>query len=602
MKKLFLGQTASGLLVLLLLVFSVYGWYVFSLALFGIFFFPLVLAGSLVCGGAALVIGGRMLSRSSGDIRIALAAAALYALFIFFVSEPTVFSGRDQGSISEAAYRLADNGTLIFSHPAAKSFFEIYGPGTALNFPGFSYTEAGDLITQFPLAYTAYAASFVSLFGLSGFSVANALLFFLFLFVFYSLLRLFAAPFYAFFGLALASLSFLPSWFAKFTLSENLALLLFVGLLYGLFQFYRHSNAPGFALALGSAGLLAFTRIEGFTLLLLTLGLLAFSRQGREFWRRAPWLGMVLPALVFLFLFLRDFFMNLPYYKMIGKALFKFLHGFGNDVFSEAGLFSANSGATALGPIFFSYGLLVLFSAGFFSLLVFLKEKKYFLLIPAFLALPTFLYLYTPTITPDHPWMLRRFLFTLFPVFLFSTVLGTALLFAPKNEKTLPLRSPEARRLPWVALVFIVLLSFQVPAWWKSIAFAENRGLLGQVTEFSQVFGERDLVLVDRFATGSGFAMLAGPGQYLSGKNIVYFFNPQDILRLDGESYDRVYLVVPNGESARYSAVLKERMRKAGSITFTLEQFALGRLAEHGAAFPEKETLRTQNLIFEILK
>lgn len=601
MKKFFLEQSALGLLTLLLLVFVLYGWYVLCLALFGIFLLPLVFLGALVFGGAALAIAGFLLIRAPSDLRIAFGAALLGALVIFLVSEPTVFTGRDQGSISEAAYRLAENGSLVFSHPAARSFFEIYGPGTALNFPGFAYTAEGALITQFPLAYTAYAASLVSLFGLAGFSLANALLFFLFLFVFYALVRLFSAPFYAFFGLALAVFSFLPSWFAKFTLSENLALVLFLGLLYGLFQFHRSQNKLTYGTILGSAGLLAFTRIEGFALLFLALGLLAFWKEGRRFWRQNPWLSLVLPALIFLLLFLRNFFMNLPYYKMIGKALFKFLHGFGNDIFSEAGLLAANSGA-ALGPIFFSYGLLLLFTAGFFGLLVFAKEKKYLLLVPALIALPTFLYLYIPTITPDHPWMLRRFLFTLFPVFLFSTVIGTALLFAPKAEKVLPLRRPSVSRLPGVVLVFIVLLGFQLPAWWQSITFAENRELLGPVTKFSQSFGEHDLVLVDRFATGSGYAMLSGPAQYLSGKNIAYFFNPYDILRLDREPYDRVYLVVPTGESARYTAVLREKLKRVGTVTFSVEQFENKGPAKQAARFPEKKMLRTQNIIFEVLK
>ena len=105
----------------------------------------------------------------------------LFIIFLSFSTEPTVFSGRDQGSFSEAAVRLSQNHQLEFETLVSQEFFKIYGQGTALNFPGFSYTADGKLITHFSIGYIAWLAVFYSLFGLSGLAIANGVLFFIFL-------------------------------------------------------------------------------------------------------------------------------------------------------------------------------------------------------------------------------------------------------------------------------------------------------------------------------------------------------------------------------------------------------------------------------------
>ena len=99
-------------------------------------------------------------------------------ILISLFTTPTIFTGRDQGSISEAAAHLAQNHQITFTTSASEEFFRLYGPGKAENFPGFYYTDDGKLSTQFPLPYTAWLAMLYGVFGVTGFVFANALLFY----------------------------------------------------------------------------------------------------------------------------------------------------------------------------------------------------------------------------------------------------------------------------------------------------------------------------------------------------------------------------------------------------------------------------------------
>lgn len=590
-------QKTDTLLTLFGLSFVVFGWLVFSLAISSLFLSPLVLLGATLIGILILFIGGKILLSAPLDLKIALLIALFSAILISYFSEPTVFSGRDQGSIAEAAFHLVRNGQLAFSTQASQSFFQIYGEGAALNFPGFAYLNGGDLITQFPLGYIAWIAGFISLFGLLGLTIGNTVLLFLFFLTLYSLLRLFVHPYYAFAGLALALFSFLPTWFTKITLSENLAIFLFTFLVFNLVLFLQEGKFISYVGALASAGLFAFTRIEGLAFLLLTLIIILFSQNGRNIWKTYPWKSFVFPSLLFVFIFLRDFFVNLPYYKVMGKAFLKFLHQLGEG--SITGDIASSGSSFTLGSVFFLYGLLILFIIGLFGILLFIKEKHLLLLLPAAIALPTFIYLFDPNISLDHPWMLRRYLFSLFPTLLFSATVGLALLFA--KEKTFPIARPQGKRLFFVSIIFLGLITLQYPAWSYGLPFAENRTLSRQVAAFSQEFSDTDLILVDQNATGDGFSMLSGPAQFLSGKNMVYFFNPYDLDALDTTPFTHTFLLVPEGDQSRYVSVFGERLVFKKTVTFQSARFEANSLEDGSVPhLPKKISEETHNLLFEI--
>jgi hypothetical protein len=160
--------------------------------------------------------------------------------------------------------------------------------------------------------------------------------------------------------------------------------------------------------------------------------------------------------------------------------------------------------------------------------------------------------------------------------------------------------APQGKRLFFVSIIFLGLIMLQYPAWSTQLFYAEHRGLQEQVTAFANQFSEKDLILVDNGTTGDGFSMLSGPGQFLYGKNTVYFFNPLDLDALDTSPFERVYLVTPDENQARYASVFGERLVRKGSVTFTLERFELLPLSESASRLPEKEVRKTSNTIFQV--
>jgi hypothetical protein len=456
----------------------------------------------------------------------------LAIIFFSFHAEPSVFSGRDQGSFSEAAVRLTQNHKLEFETPTSQEFFKIYGPGTALNFPGFNYTQDGKLITHFSLGYISWLAIFYGLFGLSGFSVANGVLFFLFLLSFFALIKYYANTRSAWFGLLLALSTFVFSWFFKFTLSENLALgFIWFGIL-ELSLFLKYRDQLFLLSALSAFLLLAFTRIEAWALLAMLGSLLfIFQKKEKNLFSKIEKQKVFWLLGIFSLSYLTTLKINSQFYLSSLKGL---LHSFSE---TENGL-SLISTIAYLSKIFYYYGVLVFLILGALGIIYFLYRKKYSLLAPAFLLLPIYFYLVHPGISPDHPWMLRRFFFAIIPLGIFYTVLLVNRLFSKKLY------------FFFLATIFILAnLLFSS----RYITFSENAGLLRQTKALGENFLGTDLVLVDQLASGDGWSMISAPMSFLYGKQAIYFFNPADLSKLDLKKFANVYLIIPDENLALYA-------------------------------------------------
>jgi hypothetical protein len=550
-----------------------------TLSLFGWFHPTLIfLAGVFLFGGFSFALFA--LYREHDWVRLSLICGlALLAILIALRTEPTIFTGRDQGSIALAALELAERHELAFRTPVSDAFFAIYGPGKALNFPGFAYTESGALITQFPLGYISYLALFVSWFDQTGLLIANALLFTLSGWTFLELASLFVTRRNAVFGTVLFATSFLTVWLAQMTLTENLALLLFLTLTVALVRFEREDDRHFLPVILLTGFLLALTRIEGFVIAPLALAYILSRPKLRAALFSLPktW---TIPAILFLgFLFLRDLFMNLPFYIMIGKAAAKYWH--------ELGAIGGDSTEPRLGPILFSYGLFPVFILGIASLAFGLMRRRFTLFIPVLLALPTFVYLLNGHISDDHPWLLRRYAFTLFPVFLLATVV----LWQVITDKV------SAGRKSMVSLGVFGLL-FLLQAWpaYQALSVIEYQTLRAQTTDFSTQFTSRDLILIDRESTGDPFAMIAGPLMSLEKKNAVYFFNPEDYARLDRNAFDRIYLLTTEDTVGHYAEAFGDRLLPVEVRSFSFPSLA----APKPFAWPIETTVGSDAILFEI--
>jgi hypothetical protein len=91
---------------------------------------------------------------------------------------------------------------------------------------------------------------------------------------------------------------------------------------------------------------------------------------------------------------------------------------------------------------------------------------------------------------------------------------------------------------------------------------SENKDLLPQIKEISQNFGPRDLILVDRLATGSGWSLASEPLNSIYGRQAVYFFNADDLKVINQSRYDNIYLITPFTEEKTWYSDTSKTMDK----------------------------------------
>ncbi|MFZ2188685.1 MAG: hypothetical protein WAV73_03945 [Candidatus Moraniibacteriota bacterium] len=502
------------------------------LTLLGIFYWP-ILAIFILIGLLALTVLFFHNRKALNNLQLVILSlfSILAIAYFSFHAEPSVFSGRDQGSFSEAAARLSQNHKLPFETTSSREFFGIYGPGTALNYPGFNYNQEGELITHFSIGYIAWLAVFYSLFGLAGYPIANGILFFIFLLSFFALVKIHGNQRTAWFGLFLTLSTFTFSWFLKLTLGENLALGFVWFALLEISLFLKYRDQVFFFAALSTLLLLTFTRLEAWALLFMLGGILfVLKKKEKALFLKVEKQKIFWLLGIFLLSYLATIKINSQFYISSLKGL---VHSFS---FESNGL-SAISALVYLGKIFNYYGILILLIIEALGLLYFLRKKNYSILIPFFITTPLLIYIVHSGISPDHPWMLRRFSFAIIPMGIFYTALLINQLFVKKIY------------FFTLSTVFIITnLIFSLPL----MNFSENEQLLAQTKSLSESFSNTDLVLIDRLASGDGWSMIGAPMNFLYGKQAVYFFNPADLDKIDTKKFTNVYLIIPNESLALY--------------------------------------------------
>lgn len=527
----------------------------FILALAGAFYTWIIVA-FLVVGGFFLTkysLKKQLFSGFSKELVIVGIGIFIIISFFAFFTTPTIFSGRDQGAIADAAIRLAQNHKLEFSTPASDAFFKIYGPGKALNFPGFYYNQTGELSTQFPLVYIAWLAIFYVFFGLAGLVLANVFLLFAFMFSFYALARTYLTRTYSMIALTFALTSFSFIWFAKFTLSENMALALLWTMIFSVIKFLEKQNSITYFTILLSGSLLVFTRIEGVAFFAMALLILFLNKQTRQNLTKNYLESILLPLAFFFAIFVANFLKDIPFYKEMFKA---FLNAIPSQT-EEVGTTNPNSAVPVLytTQLFFLYGMMSFLILGFFGTANLFIKKHFRSLIAFIIILPSLVYLIDSQISIDQPWTLRRYIFSILP----SAILYTTILIATIRHDLEEKQSVFKKILPLTIIVIAIALN--LPSFIKFATYSENKGLLEQTQELGNNFSSKDLILIDRTVSGDGWTMLSEPLNFLYGKNAVYFFNTNDLEKLDLSKFENVYLIVPENHKALYtSGELSERL------------------------------------------
>jgi hypothetical protein len=546
--------------LVLLVFFLAFGWLICLLSAIGLFYRETIILSIISSFLFSFYISQKRKFSSIKDFGKTSFFVLLIAFAVSFTTcyfaTPTIFGGRDQGAISTAAIGLAKNHDLKVSTPLSSGLFQKYGPGKALNFPGFDYTKDGRMISRFPVAFTSYLASAYDLSGLKGIRYANLIPLFLFLIIFWLILRELFPKGISFLGFLLAASFFPFLWFARYTLTETYMLFLVWTGIYFLIKFQgtalkNEKAEPFYAyLSLSAFGLSALTRIEGMAFFLLAVAYIFLLQKKKIIQMSKKFNKYILISVIFL-IFIYTY-LNFPALVDSAKNLAKaFLPSSAKESSPSANLYSY------LGRIFFNYNIMAFLVLGLAGILWIVKDiRKNWLkpeLLIIFISFPAFFYLLTPQITLDDPWFLRRFVFAVFPALLIYSVYSLNKFFYHKI-------------FLYLVLAALVITNGIISG--RFFTLSENRKLLPQIEKISQKFGSDDLILVDRMATGSGFSLASEPLRTIYGRQAVYFFNADDLKYISQERYKNIYLIAPPAEqNSWYADLIKDKKFELQMIT-----------------------------------
>jgi len=516
----------------------------------------------------AVIIGAVLFFKMIGDgvsLKLKtkdLLIAGVIMISVIFLSlyvSPTIFSGRDQGSLSEAAVRLSQNHELQFSDAASNEFFKIYGPGKALNFPGFNYLQNGNLITQFPIGYVSWLAAFYSWFGLNGLIVANSISFLIFLIAFKSIADLLLKPNRSWMAIGFVLSGFIFIWINKFTLGENLAMAFLWVAIYEIMKYFRDENKLNLITAVLSLGLLLFVRIEALVFWIMLIILLLYMKRNHLLVRGKTFTkSFYLATFLILSAFVANLwifrFSYLGFVKSIAKP---FINGSGQMV--QESIFS---NWLYFIMILLSYSLLSFVIFGILGIFYSMRKKNLFIMIPFIIIVPTFIYLFFPSVSLDHPWMLRRFAFSIIPAVMLYT-----LVFFDIHVK---------RDWQFYFLTSLLIVSNLVISG-PFITFVPYQGLREQVSQLSKDFRPNDLVLVDQMASGDNWSMITGPMGFMDQLQSVYLVNVNDIPKIDSGKFGRIFLMVSDDKSGYYLKTdIGSRMKPIRNYSFNYQMIGGG--------------------------
>ncbi|MDZ7611390.1 MAG: hypothetical protein U5L10_01380 [Candidatus Moranbacteria bacterium] len=531
----------------------------------------------------------------SGFSYLVIAFFLLMAVFLSFNTQPTIFGGRDEGSYSNSAILMNKSSGMTHESQAAEEFFEIYGEGKALNFPGFQYTEEGSLKSQFLPGYPAWLASFYGLFGVQGFAFANLFPFMTFvLSVYFILLQLlkpnktfeetlegappekggnegwyekvFGAEQLAFLGALTLATFFAVTVFYKFTLSEIYFGSLVWFILLMAVKYFRTKSFAVYKLMFLPAILLPFVRIEAAAfifLLLLIMILKDFNhlRQAKyQFFFVLSGLALFISIAI-----MPNFFIDSI------KNLAEISFGSESAASAEGGapIIPDDWQNFYLLKVFYNYNLIPFILMSVFAVFYIFKRRKFFdkkadkkfnslLLMPVVFTFPTLIYFIDANISLDHPWMLRRYIFTVLPLLAIYSMLFL---------KHIRFRNKILFNL---IAVFVVLgnLVLLLPSkdqetgkWHNFLTFKQNEGLAGETARLAKNFQEDDLILISQKSSGSQWSLISAPLRNLAGLNAVYFFNPEDLEEIGRDDYENVYLLTSKEELGLYKELEKEKVK-----------------------------------------
>lgn len=404
---------------------------------------------------------------------------------------------RDDGVFALSAVYLAKNGT-IFSHEE-----DLY-------FTGFTKIKTDLFILESLPGYTNYLAIFYFYGGFLGLFLANSLLLFLSLFLIFKVGDSSGGFKIGLITLILFTTHYTTFWFSRRTDSENMLLFLFWLVIFFVYQFIKNKDPKLLSYCILPLSLIFLTRPEGILYILmffLTLIIISLKKIKKIFHiaRRSLIISFLFYTLVPISLLLASIALltekGVNYwgaYNSYKIILLGTIERFKEVIFSRIEVIKQihlSSGETRSGMVRTPYvyqdftthstryviDVLInyfILPPLIFAIVFFKRIFNFKILVLLIMAIPSFIYLINPQITPDHPWMMRRYWPILIPLIylLFSYVISQF----KKRQVQIAIVS--------IGLLINIILSAPI------IVFSEGRGSLAELKSLNNKLANADFL------------------------------------------------------------------------------------------------------------
>lgn len=473
------------------------------------------------------------------NIAVLLVILLISLILIFFPHDS--LGGRDEGMYSGLAIILS-------------KYHNFSVPQYLFKVP-LSYGTTNQTLTLTTPAYVVWLATQKVLFGTEWMLRSNVVLIFLGLCSLFLVSSLITKKSLAFIAIILFSTSMPFLWFSRETMTENMAFFLLWFLILSLFLFIKTKKNYFLVSIFFSSLLFSFSRREGLFLQIPVLVILATVLLIRKIF---PKKKVFYILITYISLIVLSFFVNNDFSPIFGKASLV------SDTLTSFENYVPKTNIIRLGdglPFFVFQMLskinlsLAIYSIPLVMVLIIVGKKKVIkdkILYISLLGIISveFLKLINPRVSPEQPWMYRRYLYAILPFGYLSLSI---------------LLNKFIKQKPLVFIVYALLIA-NITISSRIITLKNNWQITEKIEKLTQNVSTNDFVIIDGYILGNYY-----PASFLAyHKEVRNLYNwwidigdwqPKE-KEYQGLSYSKLFYLSDN-ENATYKGF---KLRKIGEV------------------------------------
>lgn len=479
------------------------------------------------------------------NIAVLIVVTLISLILIFFPHDS--LGGRDEGMYSGLAVILS-------------KYHNFSVPSYLFKVP-LSYGTTDQTLTLTTPTYVVWLAVQKVLFGIEWMLRSNVVLIFLGLCSLFLVSSLITKKSVAFVTTLLFSTCMPFLWFSRETMTENMALFLLCFLILSLFLFFKTKKNYFLISLFFSSWLLSFARREGLFIQIPVLITLVAVLLIRKILSKKK---VFFISIIYIFLIILSFYISNGFSPIFGTVSLV------SDTLTSFENYVPQTNVIKLGDglPFFAFQMLskinlalAIYSFPLVIILIIFNKKRivknnilYFLLLVIISV--EFLKLINPGVSPEQPWMYRRYFYAVLPFGYLSLLI---------------LLNKFIKQKPLVFIVCILLIA-NVTISGKTITLKNNWQITKKIEELTQNISTNDFVIIDGYVLGNYYP-LTYLAYHKEVRNLYTWWVETGEWRQEentykGMSYSRLFFLSDN-RNATYQGF---RLRKMGEVEMDSRQ------------------------------